>query len=328
MVVSAALLWWALRDVHLGDVAQHLGEARWSWLLASVVVATLTFPLRAIRWRYLLRLEGAPLPLAPLWHATAVGFMANNVLPARAGEFARAFMARRLTGVRFTTAFGSVAVERVLDGMTLVAMLLVATAAGGLDPDTTVGNVTIGGVTRGAAMLFGAVLVAAFLVVRWPGPVLRLTGRVLPARLHNLIEGLIAGLDALAAPSRLAAALAWSAVVWSTAALSFWLAFQAFAIDVPWSAALMVQGLLAFGVAVPSAPGFAGVFEAVVKASLLLYGIGETAAVSLAIGYHISTWFPITALGFWSLFQTGLRMRDLRETGDGRRETGDGRRET
>ena len=318
--ISAAFLWWALRDVHVADVLDHLAGVRWRWFLASIAVATATFPLRTIRWRYLLRIEGVALPVGPLWHATAVGFMANNVLPARAGEFARAYMARRLTGVRFTTAFASIAVERILDGITLVGMLLFATAAGGFNPSTRVGSVTLGSVATGAAILFGALLVVAVAVVRWPHPTLRLAERVLHAmlpnrlagRLHVLIGGLVEGLDALAAPGRVAWALLWSSVVWATAALSFWLAFRAFGIDVPWSAAAMLQALIAFGVAVPSAPGFAGVFEAVAKTTLVLYGVAETPAVSLAIGYHLGTWVPITALGFWSLARAGLRMGDLR----------------
>lgn len=333
LIVSGAFLWWAVRDVAFAEVIEHLAGVRWTWLSLSIAVATLTFPLRTIRWRYLLRLEGAPLPFAPLWHATAVGFMANNVLPARAGEFARAWMAQRLTGVKFTTAFASIAVERILDGITLVAMLLLATALGGFDPATRIGGATLGGVATGAALLFGAVLAVALATVRWPHHALRAAERLVRAilpttvaeRLVGMIGGLVEGLDALGSPGRAAWALAWSAVVWATAAASFWLAFRAFDIAVPWSAALMLQSLMAFGVALPSAPGFAGVFEAVAKAALLLYGVAETPAVSLALGYHLGTWIPIVALGFWSLAGAGLRISDLR--GDGTREVGDGRRE-
>ena len=102
-------------------------------------LATLSFPLRTVRWQYLLRLEGERLPFIPLWHATAIGFMSTNLLPARTGELARAYAAKRLTGTKFTAAVGSIAVERVFDGITLVAMLAIAMWAGGFSGDTAVG---------------------------------------------------------------------------------------------------------------------------------------------------------------------------------------------
>src|SRR5207244_3690085 len=74
-------------------------------LVLTVALATLTFPIRLIRWRVILRDERErPLPWLPLWYAVAIGFMANNLLPARAGEFARAYVASRQLPVRFTTA--------------------------------------------------------------------------------------------------------------------------------------------------------------------------------------------------------------------------------
>ncbi|MGD2135760.1 MAG: lysylphosphatidylglycerol synthase transmembrane domain-containing protein, partial [Gemmatimonadales bacterium] len=272
VVISLALLWWALHDVSPSDAWREIRGMRWAPFLATLVLATLPFPLRTIRWRYLLRAEGAALPFVPLWHATAIGFMANNLLPARAGEFARAYAARRLTGVRFSTAFASIAVERVMDGLALVALLAVAIWAGGFDAATAVGGQTLGGVARGAAVLFLGLLVAAFVLVHWPGPALsaiRATGgALLPRRwverLLGVLEGMLSGLDALRSPSRFAIVTFWSFVIWIVAASSFWAAFQAFHIEVPWSAALMVQGLVSFGVAIPSAPGFAGVFEGVI----------------------------------------------------------------
>ena len=323
IAVTVALLWWTLRDVSFRDVWEHIRGVRPTFLLLTVVLATATFPMRAIRWRYLLRLEGAALPLAPLWHAAAIGFMANNVLPARAGELARAYAARRLTNVRFTTALASIVVERVLDGATLVVLLIAGSWAGGFSSDTTVGGVTIGALVRGAGAAFGVLLVAALLVVRFPGLMLttvrRLAGVALPDRwthrLVEMVEGLVHGLEGLRTPASVAAVILWSFAVWLTAAASFWAGFVAFNIDVPWSAALLTQAIVAFGVAIPSSPGFFGPFEALVRVTLGLYGISPEAAVSLAVGYHLSTFLPITLLGIWSLSRTQLHLADLR-TGD------------
>jgi len=78
---------WALRGVHLDEVIRQIRGARPWPIVASIIVATLTFPLRLVRWRLLLRRDdGGPLPVLPVWHAVAIGFMANNILPFRAGE--------------------------------------------------------------------------------------------------------------------------------------------------------------------------------------------------------------------------------------------------
>ncbi len=324
MVVSIVLLWWALHDVSLTEVWSRLRGVRPLPFLATIALATATFPLRTIRWRYLLRLEGETLPFVPLWHATAIGFMANNLLPARAGEVARAYAARRLTAVRFSTAFASIAVERVMDGITLVALLTAAIWAGGFAPGTAVGEVTLGGVAQGAGVVFGMALVLAFVLVHWPAPALRfarwLASRTLPPHwsrgLMQVLEGLLSGLEALRSPTRFAVITFWSFVIWLVMAASFWVGFRAFDLDAPWSAALLLQALIAFGVAVPSAPGFFGVFELVTRGSLALYGVAGGLAISYAVGYHLGTFLPITLLGMWSLTRAHLHLKDLRQVGD------------
>jgi len=306
--------------VAFGDVATRVREARWWPFTAAVVMATLTFPFRTARWHYLLRQDGATLGLIPLWHATAIGFMANNLLPARAGEFARAYAARHLTGVRFSTAFASIAVERVMDGIVLVALLGLGTAAGGLGGETAIGSVTLARVAMVALGLFGTMLVAALLMVHWPGPALRLARRVfnrtLPARMANrlveFLEGLLSGLDALRSGRRLALVTVWSVVIWSTGASSFWLGFRAFDMGVPWTGALILQSLVAFGVAIPSSPGFFGPFEAVTRATLALYAVPVATAVSYAVAYHLAVFIPISALGLLSLSRAHLHMGELR----------------
>ena len=103
VAVSAVLLYFSLRGLHFREVAQHVQSARVAPILGAVVLATMTFVLRIFRWQLLLRGDdGRRLPAGPLWHAIAMGFMANNVLPLRMGEVVRTFAASRLTGTRFT----------------------------------------------------------------------------------------------------------------------------------------------------------------------------------------------------------------------------------
>lgn len=318
VAISIGLLAFILRHVDLGQVRRNLETAHPGPLALAVVLATLTFPIRTLRWRFLLRTaDGDPLPLLPAWHATAIGFMANNVLPFRAGELIRPFAATRLAGARFSSALSSIAVERIFDGLTITALLTVALLSPGLGPGVAVGGVTVGHLAIVAGAVSGAALVAALAVVAWPLAAERVVRAVVPAphladRLVGLIEGIRGGLAALNSPSRIGGVVLWSLVLWVVNALSFYVGFAAFDIRVSFIGALLVQGLVSFGVSVPSTPGYVGPFEAAIVAGLALYGVGENRGFSYAIAYHATTFVPITLLGLWSVARSPVRLRDLR----------------
>jgi uncharacterized protein (TIRG00374 family) len=317
-----ALLAWVLQGVNPREVVAYARGADPVLLLLAVALATATFPLRTIRWRLILRdAEGRGFAWLPLWHATAIGFMANNLLPARAGEVARAYVARRQLPVRFTTALGSVGVERVFDALVMLALMAIAIAAPGFPAATLVQGRSLSGLASGAAALFGAILIFALLVVHRPAPWLALVGRVthrlLPPRVADRLthwaEGIVDGLAVLKSPARFAGVVAWSLVLWGVNAAAFAVCFRAFGLDVPLEAALLLQGIIGFGVAVPSTPGFVGVFEAATRVTLAIYAVDPSRAVSYALTYHLTTFLPITLLGLWSLSRLHLRLGELRE---------------
>jgi hypothetical protein len=322
VLLSALLLWWAFRDVDLNEAIGYLERVRLGWLLAAVVTATSLFPLRLVRWRLLLRREdGGAYPWLPLWHAVAMGFAANNLLPFRAGEVVRTVAASRLTGARLSTSLASVAVERVFDALTVVGLLAVALLMPGMPAGLTIAGVPVQRVTTTAGILAAAGMLAAALVVAFPEAAERFIRAVVPSdrvafRLVALIDGVRQGLSVLRSPARLVGVVAWSIVLWLVNALSFFLAFQAFDLKVNFAGAVVLQGVLAFGIAVPSAPGYVGPFEAAITAVLAIYGIGASLAVAYAVGYHLTTFVPITLLGVWSATRTGLGFRlATQETG-------------
>src|SRR5216110_2675861 len=325
LVVTLALLTWALHDIDPHELGGHLRRADPLLLLAAVALATLTFPLRTLRWQLILRdAGGAAFPLLPLWHATAIGFMANNLLPVRAGEFARAYVAQQQLPVRFSTALASVGVERVFDGLLLVGLMTLAIASPAFPGHARIGTTSVSGLATGAAAFFGAVLVVAVLVVHRPAPWLALLRRVthalLPARfagrLTQVAEGLVAGLEVLKSPTRFVGVVAWSLLQWLVNAAAFALCFRAFGLPVPPEGAFLLQGIIGFGVALPASPGFVGVFEAATRVTLAIYGIDATRAVSYALAYHVSTFLPITLLGLYSLSRLRIHLGELRAAGD------------
>lgn len=320
-VLALGLTVWALRGVRLDEVVRHLRDAHLAPLTAAVLVATATYPLRLVRWRLLLRAEdGSPLPATPLWHAVAIGFMANNLLPFRAGELVRLVAASRLTGARFTAVLSSVAVERIFDGLTVIGLLSLSLLASNLPPDVRVGGVAVRHAAQAAGALAAGALIAAVLVVAFPRAAERLLRRWLPSgplvtRLVALLEGLHHGLSVLRSPALLAGAIGWSLALWLTNALAFYVAFRAFDIPVSFLGALLLQGILVFGIAVQLTPGFVGQFEAAIVASLALYRIPAALASSYAIAFHLTTFVPIVLLGAWSLARTPVALSDLRAAG-------------
>ena len=314
---------WVLQSINPRQVWEYAQHANGWLLLLTVVVATLTFPVRTIRWRLILRDgDGRRLPWTPLWHATTIGFMANNLLPARAGEVARAYVASQQLPVRFSTALTSLGVERVFDGLTMLGLMALAIAAPSFPAHAHVGGRSLPAVVTSAAVLFGILLLVALIVVHRPAPWLkvfeRVARRLLPARLAERViagtEGIIAGLAVLKSPSRFAGVVFWSLVLWLKNAAAFAICFRAFGIDVPVEAALLLQGIIGFGVAVPSTPGYIGVFEAATLVTLQFYGVDSSLAVSYALTYHVTTFIPITLLGFWSLSRLHLRLGELSAT--------------
>lgn len=318
LLITAALLYWVLRGISPGQIVEHLRRARKGPLALAVAVATFAFVVRAIRWQLLLRApDGGPLRFPVLWHATAMGFMANNTLPFRLGELLRSYAASRLGGVPITAAFSSIAVERALDGLTLLALLGVALFGAGLPADTLIGGRRLDVLAQKSAIVCAVIFASALFVVLFPVLTERLMRAVVPFkgladRLVRLVEGLRLGFGALRSPARLTAAVCWSIVLWLLGGLGFYIGFAAFGIEVGFAGALLVQSLLAFGVAAQLTPGFFGQFELLVAAGLALFGVPNDLAIAYALTYHITTFFPIVLLGLVSLSRTGLHVRDAK----------------
>jgi uncharacterized protein (TIRG00374 family) len=318
IVVTILLLYWVFRGTSLSDVLRHLREARPLPLLAGVVLATAGYLLRAIRWRVLLRMpDGAAVAWPAIWHATAMGFMANNTLPFRLGEVLRSYAASRLGGVPIAAAFSSIAVERALDGLTLLALLGVALFGAGLPAETEIRGVRLDAVAEKAAVICAVIFAGALFVVLFPRTSERLIRLLVPFKrvaesLVRLVEGVRLGFGALRSPVRLVAAAGWSVAFWLLNAAGFWVAFAAFGIDVGFVGALLVQSLLAFGIAAQLTPGFFGQFEFLVAGALSLFGVPNDVGLAYALTYHVTTFFPIVFLGLWSFHRTGLHLKDAR----------------
>ena len=317
--VSVLLLWWVFRGEDLGAIAAEVVAADPWWLLASVFVATAGYLLRAMRWQVLLTPLRSQTGLRARFAATAIGFMVNNLLPARAGEFARAWSLARMAKMRTSACLSSLVVERLFDGITVVALLVVSLSLPGFRADSELAGELVGGAVAGFLAVLAIVILAVTLVLARPNLV-RTAARALASRLPgaagdralSILDGLIQGLGALRRPELVARAAVWSLVFWLWHSASFWLGFRAFGIDAGYSEALFLNGITALAVALPSAPGFFGPFEAAARVALVgALGVGENPALAFAAGYHVTTFIPVTAIGLWYFWRMGFSFRQI-----------------
>jgi hypothetical protein len=285
----------------------------------STVAATLIFPLRARRWQSILEPVTGHLPFAPLWHATAIGMMANNVLPARIGEVARAYaLTREQPQVRFGASIASLAVDRLFDAIVLLGLMFLAVLDPAFPSNATVAGRPLSSIAVVGMVSLGVLLVGLYAAVllqdraaQLAEAVVRPLSASLARTVGDLARHFVHGLAVLKAPSRFVGVLLWALAHWLMHAFALWLAFRAVGITAPFTAALFLQGLLGFAVALPSSPGFFGVFEVAAQYGLAIYGVPAPLAISWAIGYHVLSFIPITVLGAVYFTRLGLHVRDF-----------------
>lgn len=320
--LSAFLIWWQLHDTDLGAVWAAIRGADVLLLGASVSVATSGFFWRALRWKVLLHPVEPDTRLHDRWAAVNIGFMANNLLPARVGEFARAYSFARLDSrVSLSAAFGSLVVERVLDAVVLAAFL-VGTVLMPSFPEVDLGA-RVTGILESAVVLLGVVGVILVLLLAFPSVVVRTTEavarRLLPEavslRVIEALEAFLQALGVVRSPVLLAKGLAWSFFFWFWHGLSFWLGMLAFDIHAGPVAAFFTEAVVGFGVALPAAPGFFGTFHASAAFALdTVYAVGEIPTLAFAYGYHMGGFIPVTLIGLWYAHRLGLSLGDVRDS--------------
>lgn len=316
LALTVGLLWWAFKDVAWTDLWHHVRGADPLLTLLATLVVTMVFPLRALRWRQILWPVAPDLPFGPLWRATAVGFMSNNILPTgRAGEIIRPYMLSRETSVPFAAGFASMVVDRVFDAVTVLLLV----AVGFLDPSLP-DTVSASAFATTTVIIVAGIAVGLYAIVFFPAMLIRMfevvAQRVAPRfeeRGRALLRSFADGLSVLRHPKRFAVIFLWALALWLVQPLAFWIMFKAIGIDAPFSAALLVQGIIVFAVAIPATPGFFGLFEAAAQVGLGWFGVSKSLALAWGFTFHILSLIPITVIGLYYLAQSGMHLGELKQ---------------
>ncbi len=317
--VTVFLLWIVLRDVAIGEVLSEIARGNFFLLGASVFVATAGFLIRALRWKILLTPVRSDTRFRSRFAGVSIGFMANNVLPARVGEFARAYALSRLEPVSATAAFGTLVVERFMDGVILLLFLVVPVLLPGFPASDALSQGSGRAMLQFAVGLVVGVLVVLVVMAALPRFFLAAAERVTSILPHKGRSAVMTALNALLGsiaimrnPRLLAAGFAWSLFFWTWHGLSFWLGMLAFGIDTGFVSAIFTEAVVGFGVAVPSAPGFFGTFHFSANFALsTVYGVPEAESLAFAFAYHFGGWIPITLIGLWYAWTLGLSLGDV-----------------
>ena len=324
LVVSVALALIALflYNVDLWGVLAAIAAARPEWLALSLATMFLNLSIRALRWKYLLE-PLAPTTFASAFRATAVGFAASAVLPARAGEVIRPyFLARqaptdqqgRMTA---TGAFATIILERLLDVVTVLLMLasLVFVFGKDLAGVNPTGFALLKWAGASAAIVSITALVVLFLLAGDPerlGRTMARLEKVLPSKLAGLMasvaEKFARGLGAIRRPGRLLVALAWSLPLWLCIALGIWSMAMAFHFAIPFTGSFLMIALLTLGVAVPTPGAVGGFHEAYRIGATGFFGADNDIAVGAAIVLHAISVGPVIIVGLLFIVQDGLKL--------------------
>lgn len=316
IAISGVFLYLAFRGQDLGDIRAALRQANLWWLIPGLGMYFIGVWLRAMRWAVLLR------PVAPastsrsLFPTVVIGYMANNVLPLRAGELVRSYVIGQQYGVRKTPVLATIAVERIFDGFTMLGFMLVATVFVSFTSELQHLAII-------AFIIFTVLLIGLFLLTLGGSLFDRLLQIILgplPAaladRVERMTQAFLSGLAVFRRRRDLAAVATLSVSAWLCEASMYYLIAVGFGADVRevmgLGATLMTTGVANMATLIPSSPGYIGQFEFGVRLVLNgALGVPEPQALAYAILVHAALYFPITLLGLIEWFRRQLSLKRI-----------------
>lgn len=319
VLISVIFLYFALRGLHLGDVWQQMTQANYIWLVPGILAYFAGVWARAWRWHYLLK-PVKPIPTTTMFPIVAIGYMGNNIYPARAGEVLRAVVLKRRAAVPISASLATIIVERIFDGVVMLAFIFVnLPELAKLSGDAgVIGGVSIQDIALFGTLAFGGALLVFLLAAMFPQITARIglmiIQKILPQRFHTRAIGLttkfLDGLASLRSPANVLMVFVTSVVIWLFETLKYWLVMHAFPFEVSFFALMLMNGVVNLATTIPSAPGYVGTFDAPGIAVLVAYGVPHAVAAGYTLVLHVALWVPITLLGAYYLAREGIQWRD------------------
>ncbi|MBI3362991.1 MAG: flippase-like domain-containing protein, partial [Chloroflexi bacterium] len=299
--------------LRFGEVWGALQGANYWWLIPGIAIYFLGVWARAWRWHYLLR-PLKKISTRAMFPIVTIGYMGNNIYPARAGEVLRAYVLKRKEGVAVSASLATILVERIFDGVVMLMFVFVnlpelARLSGASGVVGSIQTVALWG-----TLAFVGALAVFLVTAMMPVSAARLYGwfvdRCLPARFRERVRGLLdkflSGLASLRSPRDVLMVFVTSLVIWLFETGKYWFVMHAFGFRVSFFALMLMNGIVNLATTIPSAPGYVGTFDAPGIAVLKAYGVNGALAAGYTLVLHIALWVPITALGAWYMTRESL----------------------
>ncbi len=319
IVISIMLLLMLIRKIDFNSLIKALLTLDLRYLVAAVFFTFLSYLLRAVRWRYLL-IHERPVQISSLYPAVIIGYMANNLFPARLGEFIRAWVLAEREKLQAPAVFASLVIDRLFDGFSVMLILAFVLLNLELPPgmEQSAKVLRAGGVTTLA--FYALVVIFLLLLKKRPVATISILSYILkpfPAvfseKLIPLIGSFLGGLKISRKPKDLLAILISSAVIWFAATLPIYLVLVGFGLHLPLTASFFIMVLLVFAVMVPAAPGYIGTYHLACYTGLAAFGLPDTEAVSIALVIHAVGFFPVTLAGLYHVWSQGVSLGKMKE---------------
>ncbi|MEZ6049714.1 MAG: lysylphosphatidylglycerol synthase transmembrane domain-containing protein [Planctomycetaceae bacterium] len=316
LFVSVCCLAYALYDIKFSELRDAFAEANYLSLPAMWGFLYLFFLLKGLRWKWLLKPIGN-YPLREVVPPMMIGFMGNNIYPAHLGDFIRVYVFARRNKVPYMAILSNIILERIFD---IIALLGLTGCALYFLPDVDE-NVRKASLLFAAATLIGLCFLSLYVyfttfflkLCRW---LLFFAPVSIQDKILNQLELAARGFHVLRNPKLLILLMLNSLLQWSCNAAMIYIALWGFNVSVSPLAACLVLGVTAFGVMIPSSPGFFGVIQLCFVTSLLPLGVAKSDAVAASFYYHLCQYIPVTLSGFYYMFKVGLHMHDLEKAAD------------
>lgn len=331
ILASVVCTWLFIRSIEWALLKNALRGANYWFIIPTLILTLVVYVVRAIRWRGLLS-HIKVISVMNLLSITFIGFMANNILPARVGEVLRPFILTKKENVKFSTSFATVIVERIFDMLGLIIFTVVIIALLPHPPHHGLAYVSTSQVsainesiipslkkwTEVFAVVGVFTMISLFFVVIKPDFFKNILFRCcffLPHKIKDKVLGLyesfVYGLKILENKIQTVWILALSLFIWVLGGAEIYLLGFSFHMHLPFVGACLVAVCLALAVALPQAPGYIGVFHIAVLKSLHIFGIETSAAQSYAIILWAIGIFPSTLMGFFFLWREGIAFREV-----------------
>lgn len=338
--VSITTLYFAFRNVPIRELLGYLRSINYIWLIPTVAAILFAFGLRTARWRFILA-SNYPVGFWQAFHPLMIGFMINCVLPGRVGEVARPLVLNRKEAVPVSTGLATVAVERIFDLIILLVLFLTVSAFVRLEPGF---NVTYGGyrfdyellITVFTGMLKIGILMVISLLLISLGKTRELVNELIlsapkllffaskPSRdwvkekvcrpAVRIIENIASGMALIKDPKRIIICFIYSLAVWFFTALSYYLfSIGCPEINLTLSEITAVMVIICFVIALPSVPGYWGLWEAGGVFAMLLFGVSENQAAGYTLANHAVQFVPVVFIGLISAWISGVNIRQVYE---------------